>query len=110
MERIDYVYILASRRNGTLYIGVTNDLMRRVEEHRHGLVPGFTSKYGVKRLVHFEEFGDIALAISRETRLKKWKREWKINLIQQTNLEWEDLYENLLEEWWPTWVARIRGP
>lgn len=99
MERVFYVYILASRRNGTLYIGVTNDLMRRVEEHRDGQVPGFTKKYGVTKLVYFEEFGDIALAIQREDRLKKWKREWKINLIQQTNLEWDDLYEKLLAEW-----------
>jgi len=86
-----YVYILASKRNGTLYIGVTNDLDRRVRQHKEGLVPGFTRKYGVKMLVYFEEFGDIRDAIVRETRLKKYKREWKINLIQEKNLEWRDL-------------------
>jgi putative endonuclease len=86
-----YVYILASKRNGTLYVGVTNDLARRVGEHRQGLVPGFTKKYGVKLLVHVEEFADIHDAIHRETRLKKYKREWKLNLIQENNAEWRDL-------------------
>jgi putative endonuclease len=95
MQKLYYVYILASARNGTLYIGVTNDLMRRVWEHREGIVPGFTAKYGVKMLVHFEEFGDIGLAIQRETRLKKWKRRWKLELIEKTNPEWQDLYEDL---------------
>ena len=88
-----YVYILASAKNGTLYIGVTNDLVRRIWEHREGLVEGFTKRYGVKMLVHFEEFGDIALAIRRETRLKKWKRRWKMELIEKTNPTWRDLYE-----------------
>ena len=95
MSKTYFVYILASKRNGTLYIGVTNDLGRRVWEHREGLVAGFTKKYGVKRLVYFEVFEDIAVAIHRETRLKKYKREWKINLIQSRNVEWEDLYETL---------------
>ena len=98
MQRLYYVYILASRRNGTLYIGVTNNLIRRVSEHREGKVDGFTKKYGIKRLVHFEMFEDVWAALHREDRLKKWKREWKINLIQQSNLEWEDLYEKLLRE------------
>jgi putative endonuclease len=89
-----YVYILASKRNGTLYIGVTNDLARRVRQHKEGLVPGFTKKYGVKMLVYFEEFGDIRDAIARETKLKKFKREWKISLIQQNNVEWRDLAED----------------
>jgi putative endonuclease len=88
-----YVYILASRKNGTLYAGVTNDLARRTWEHREGLVEGFTKKYGVKILVYFEEFGDIGLAIHRESRLKKWKRPWKTDLIEKTNPEWRDLYE-----------------
>jgi putative endonuclease len=95
MPKTYYVYILASKRNGTLYIGVTNDLARRVMEHREGLVPGFTKKYGVKTLVYYETFDDINAAIHRETRLKKYKREWKINLIQQHNVEWRDLTETL---------------
>jgi putative endonuclease len=90
-----YVYILASRRNGTLYIGVTSDLGRRVWEHREGLIPGFTKTYGVKMLVYFETFDDIHAAIARESRLKKYKREWKMNLIQKDNVEWRDLYETL---------------
>ena len=97
MERRYYVYILASRRNGTLYIGVTNNLGLRVWQHREGVVDGFTKRYEVKRLVHFEVFEDVRDAIHRETRLKKWKREWKINLIQQTNIEWDDLYETLVQ-------------
>jgi putative endonuclease len=95
MSKTYYVYILASKRNGTLYIGVTNDLGRRVWQHREGLIPGFTKKYGVKMLVYFEVFDDIHAAIARETRLKKYKREWKINLIQKDNVEWRDLYETL---------------
>jgi putative endonuclease len=89
------VYIMASKRNGTLYIGVTNDLARRVSEHREGLAPGFTKQYGVKMLVYYEAFGDIDQAIRRESRLKKYKREWKINLIQQNNVEWRDLVDRL---------------
>ena len=95
MAKTYYVYILASRRNGTLYIGVTNDLSRRIWEHREGVIDGFTKKYGVKTLVHYEFFDDVRDALRRETRLKKYKREWKINLIQQNNLEWRDLYETL---------------
>jgi putative endonuclease len=91
MQKLYYVYILASKRNGTLYIGVTNNLVRRVWQHREGTASGFTKKYGVKMLVYFEEYGDIGDAIGRETRLKKYKREWKINLIQQKNVEWRDL-------------------
>jgi putative endonuclease len=96
MSKTYYVYILASGKNGTLYIGVTNDLRRRVWEHREGLVLGFTKKYGVKMLVYFEEFGDVGFAIDRETRLKKWKRRWKIELIEKTNPEWHDLYEAVI--------------
>jgi putative endonuclease len=95
MAKTYYVYILASRRNGTLYIGLTNDLVRRVWEHREGLIPGFTRTYGVKRLVYYDAFDDIQAAIARETRLKKYKREWKMNLIQANNVEWRDLYETL---------------
>ncbi len=92
MSKTYYVYILASARNGTLYIGVTNDIVRRVSEHREGLVEGFTKKYGVKMLVHFEMFQDINTAIHRETRLKKWKRRWKLELIEKHNPDWNDLY------------------
>jgi putative endonuclease len=95
MPGVYYVYILASQRNGTLYIGVTNDLARRVCEHREGLVAGFTKTYGVHRLVHYEIFDDIHAAIARETRLKKWNRQWKIDLIQTHNVFWDDLYETI---------------
>ena len=95
MNRTYYVYILASRRNGTLYVGVTNNLLRRVSEHRDSMVEGFTKKYGVKHLVHFECFEDIHAAIHRETRLKKWRRQWKIDLIQKENPLWDDIFEQL---------------
>ena len=95
MPNTYYVYILASKRNGTLYIGVTNDLSRRLGEHREGLVPGFTKRYGVTRLVYYEIFDDIHVAIHRETQMKKYKREWKLNLIQKNNEEWKDLAEGL---------------
>ena len=95
MPKTYYVYILASKRNGTLCIGVTNDFARRVWEHREGLAEGFTKKYGVKSLVYYEAFDDINAAIEREKRLKKYKREWKINLIQQHNVEWRDLLETI---------------
>jgi putative endonuclease len=96
MSKTYFVYILASAKNGTLYIGVTNNLTRRVWEHRDGMVPGFTKKYGVKALVYFEEFGDVGLAINRETRLKKWKRRWKIELIEKSNPDWCDLYHKVI--------------
>ena len=95
MSKTYYVYILASKRNGTLYIGVTNDLARRASEHREGLIPGFTKTYGVKILVYFEVFDSIEQAIQREKRLKKYKREWKMNLIQQNNVGWRDLTDSL---------------
>jgi len=88
-----YVYILASDRNGTLYVGVTSDLSRRVWEHKEGLTPGFTSKYGVVRLVWYEEYPDIGDAIAREKRLKRWRRGWKLRLIEERNPQWLDLYE-----------------
>ena len=90
-----WVYILASQRNGTLYIGVTNDLARRVYEHKETLVPGFTRKYGVDKLVHYEFHERIDDAIVQEKRLKNWKRAWKIALIEKTNRLWRDLYEDL---------------
>lgn len=86
-----YVYILASEKNGTLYIGVTNDLRRRLYEHKQGLVDGFTKQYDVKSLVHFEETGSIDDAIAREKQLKHWNRAWKIELIEKTNPGWRDL-------------------
>ena len=95
MPKTYYVYILASKRNGKLYIGVTNDLARRMAEHRDGLASGFTKKYGVKMLVYYETFDDINAAIHRESRLKKYKREWKLNLVEAQNVEWRDLTDGL---------------
>lgn len=95
MPNLYFVYILASKRNGTLYIAVTNDLIRRVWEHREGVAVGFTNKYGVTTLVYYEVFEEISAAIQRETRLKKWKRLWKIALIEKDNPRWLDLYETV---------------
>jgi putative endonuclease len=89
-----YIYILASQKNGTLYIGVTNDLERRVLEHKQKVNEGFTSKYNINLLVYFESFQYINDAILREKRLKKWNRQWKINLIEEENKEWNDLSED----------------
>ena len=86
-----YTYILASN-SGTLYIGVTNDLERRISEHKQGLIEGFTNKYDVKKLVYYETYQYIYDAIYREKCIKRWKREWKINLIEAENPNWEDLY------------------
>lgn len=91
-----YVYILASKRNGTLYIGVTNDLIRRVFEHKQGLGSLFTKKYHVNKLVHFEQTGDVEAALIREKQLKKWDRKWKLELIEKSNPEWRDLYLGLM--------------
>ena len=92
-----YVYILASRKNGTLYVGVTANLLRRVSQHRGQEVPGFTQRYGVHRLVYCETFGRIKDAIRREKRLKDWKRRWKLRLIERDNPQWRDLYDDLVE-------------
>ena len=97
-EHLYYVYILASRRNGTLYIGVTNDLLRRTWEHKSDLVEGFTKKYGVHILVWYELHEDINAAIAREKRMKRWNRAWKIALIEKTNSGWNDLYPRLMGE------------
>jgi putative endonuclease len=86
-----YVYILASHKHGTLYIGVTNDLGRRIWEHKTSMVKGFTSQYAVKQLVYFEETDSIDAAIAREKQLKNWKRDWKIQLIEKGNPDWKDL-------------------
>jgi putative endonuclease len=95
MNRQPAVYILASRRNGTLYIGVTSDLVKRAYEHKQDLVEGFTKRYGVHELVYFEMHEDMVAAITREKQLKKWNRAWKIELIEQRNPEWRDLYAEL---------------
>lgn len=95
MERSYYVYILASQRNGTLYVGVTSDLARRVFEHRSEAIPGFTAKYGVKRLVWYELHGEAHEAIAQEKRIKRWRRAWKLELIERRNPQWLDLYETL---------------
>lgn len=92
-----YVYILTNKPNGTLYIGVTNDLARRMYEHRNKLINGFTKKYNLKKLIYFEVFDRIEDAILREKRLKKWNRQWKIELIEKTNPNWIDLYERLVD-------------
>ncbi len=91
-----YVYILASERNGTLYIGVTNDLIRRVYEHRSDFVKGFTSTYHCRSLVYFEQTGDIESALRREKQLKWWRRKWKLELIEKTNPDWRDLWEEIV--------------
>ncbi len=96
MNRQYYVYILASKPNGTLYIGVTNNLARRVWEHKQGLVEGFTKRYGVHRLVYTETFERPSDAIAREKRLKKWNRAWKIRLIESVNPGWNDLSAALM--------------
>ncbi len=93
-----YVYMLASKPNGTLYIGATSNLVRRVSEHREGIVDGFTKRYGVHRLVYFERYESIVSAISREKQMKKWRRAWKVGLIQAYNPEWKDLYGSLVGE------------
>jgi putative endonuclease len=90
-----YVYILASRPYGTLYVGVTNDLVRRVYEHREGLADGFTKRYGVRCLVYYETFDGVELAIRREKSLKRWQRPWKIALIERDNPQWGDLWSGL---------------
>ena len=90
------VYILASKRDGTLYIGMTNDLLRRVNEHKSGAVEGFTKKYGVHRLVWYEAADTALVAIARERQLKKWNRTWKVRLIEAMNPDWKDLYDDLV--------------
>ena len=91
-----YVYILASKRNGTLYTGVTSNLIKRVWEHKEKVVGGFSKKYNVDRLVYFEQYDDPLDAISREKRIKKYPRKWKINLIEKENPFWKDLYTDMV--------------
>ena len=91
IERQPCVYILVSQPHGTLYIGVTSDLVTRLWQHRNGEISGFTQRYSVHRLVRYEQFGDMVSAISREKQLKRWRRQWKINLIESENPDWHDL-------------------
>ena len=95
MTKPGYVYILTNHRNGTLYVGATTDLVRRVWEHRNARVPGFTRQYGLKHLVHFEAFDDFQDAFRREKAMKEWRRAWKIELIEAGNPEWRDLYDEV---------------
>ncbi|MDX1520596.1 MAG: GIY-YIG nuclease family protein [Anaerolineae bacterium] len=90
-----FVYILASKKNGTLYIGMTNNLKHRAYEHKNNIVEGFTKKYGVRTLVYYEQTPDVNAAITREKQLKKWNRQWKIKLIEKENPNWDDLYPAL---------------
>ena len=98
MNKTYYVYILASKRNGTLYIGVTNDLKRRLYEHRNNLIDGFTKRYKVHHLVYYESVNDVYAALQREKQFKRWTRKWKLELIEKTNPEWHDLAEILFNE------------
>ena len=95
MQKGGWVYIMSNRRNGTLYVGVTSGLSRRVWEHREGLIDGFTKRYALKRLVYYEWHDDIRLAIERETTMKHWPRAWKVRLIHGMNPDWDDLYDTL---------------
>lgn len=96
MNKRPAVYILASKRNGTLYIGVTSDLVKRVWEHKNNMVEGFSKRYSVHQLVWYELHGSMESAILREKRLKDWKRSWKLNLIERMNPHWQDLYDSIV--------------
>jgi|SRR5664280_630571 len=96
MTKTYYVYILASKRNGTLYIGVTNEFERRLYEHKNSLIEGFTKKYNVHHLVYYEDVNDIQSALQRGKQLKRWTRKWKVELIEKENPEWCDLAENFV--------------
>lgn len=95
MKEAFYVYILASKRNGTLYVGVTSNLVQRIYQHKQGLVKGFTDKYKVHHLVYYEVHREAESALTREKQLKKWKRSWKIRLIEEANPYWRDLYDEI---------------
>lgn len=109
MSKQPCTYILASGPLGTIYVGVTSDLLARLYQHRSGEVPGFTSRYGVARLVRYEMFDDMASAIAREKQLKRWHREWKINLIESDNPHWEDLAVGLGFDPVPLRVQKKKG-
>jgi putative endonuclease len=105
--KLPCVYLLASQRNGTLYVGVTSDLVQRIWQHKNDLAEGFTKRYGVHMLVWYEECGTMEAAISREKAIKEWKRAWKIRLIENRNPEWKDIYKELL--WLDTGLRRCDG-
>ncbi|MBL1433694.1 MAG: GIY-YIG nuclease [Gammaproteobacteria bacterium] len=96
MSKQPYVYILASKKNGTLYIGVTSNLAQRIWQHKNNQTPGFTQKYNIHNLVYYEQHETMESAITREKQMKKWKREWKIKLIEENNPSWEDLWQQIL--------------
>jgi len=96
MSKQPYVYILASKKNGTLYIGVTSNLAQRIWQHKNNQTPGFTQKYNIHNLVYYEQHEAMESAITREKQMKKWKREWKIKLIEENNPSWEDLWQQIL--------------
>ncbi|MCW2410303.1 MULTISPECIES: GIY-YIG nuclease family protein [unclassified Sphingobium] len=100
-----YVYIMAGRRNGTIYTGVTSDLVRRVTQHRTGEIKGFTTKYGCKLLVWYEAHDDLQNARQRELRIKEWKRQWKLRLIEEINPDWNDLFESICQNWTPAFAG-----
>jgi putative endonuclease len=91
-----YLYIVASKKNGTLYIGVTGDLVKRTYEHKQNAIDGFTKKYNVHNLVYYETYKDIEEAILREKQMKKWNRKWKVRIIEENNPEWKDLYKEVI--------------
>jgi putative endonuclease len=95
MQKVGYVYIMASKRNGTLYIGVTNNLVKRAYEHQNGLIEGFTKKYGCKTLVWYDVFDELEVARCRELQMKEWHRAWKLRVIEAMNPNWDDLYLSL---------------
>ena len=97
MRKGGYFYIVTNRDYGTLYIGVTTELIRRIHEHREGVIEGFTKKYGLKRLVYYEFHEELGLAIAREKDVKRWKRNWKINLIERSNPTWRDLWSEIIK-------------
>ena len=99
MEKYYYIYILASQKNGTLYIGVTGNLLKRAYEHRMKLADGFTADYNVHKLVYYEIYDDINEALNREKQLKWWKRDWKIKLIELKNPNWKDLFDEIASGW-----------
>jgi putative endonuclease len=95
MDKTSYTYILTNKRNGTLYTGVTSDIVKRVYEHKNGLIEGFTQKYNIHNLVWYEIHESANFAINREKQIKKWKRVWKLNLIEKENSQWIDLYDHI---------------
>ena len=95
-EKKAFVYIMASKRNGTIYIGVTSDLIHRVWQHKNNEIEGFTKKYKVHKLIYFEQHNNIRSAIEREKQIKKWIRKWKLDLIENKNSEWKDLYGEIV--------------